>query len=59
MWAAGWLTLAPMTLVLAQPYSPPILNNLAAGVSQLLRIITAYFVVFAPRWLVGDSRRGL
>src|ERR1041385_1048085 len=32
-----------MTLVLAQPYSPPILNNLAAGISQLLRIITALF----------------
>jgi diguanylate cyclase (GGDEF)-like protein len=32
-----------MALVLAQPQSLPILNNLAIGVSQLLRIITALF----------------
>jgi len=30
-----------MSLVLAQPYSPPLLQNFAIGVSQLLRVITA------------------
>ena len=30
-----------MSLLLAQRYSPDILNNLAIGVSQLLRILTA------------------
>jgi diguanylate cyclase (GGDEF)-like protein len=29
-----------MSLVLAQPYSPPILANLAIGISQLLRVVT-------------------
>jgi len=32
-----------MSLVLAQPYSPPLLNNLATGLSQLLRLVTAMF----------------
>jgi diguanylate cyclase (GGDEF)-like protein len=40
VWSAGWLTLAPMSLILAQSYSPPVLQNLAVGVSQLLRIAT-------------------
>jgi len=40
VWSAGWLTLVPMSLMLAQPYSPPALQNLAIGVSQLLRIGT-------------------
>ena len=30
-----------MSFLLAQPYSPPILQNFVIGVSQLLRIVTA------------------
>ena len=40
-WAAGWLVLTPMSLVLAQPYSSRVVSNLALGVSELLRILTA------------------
>ena len=39
-WAAGWLVLAPMSLVLVQPYTSKLATNLAIGISQLLRIVT-------------------
>ena len=38
MWAAGWLVLAPMSLVLAQRYESSLAASLAIGVSQLLRV---------------------
>ncbi len=34
------MALAPMSLVLAQPYSSQIVTNLALGISQMLRVLT-------------------
>jgi diguanylate cyclase (GGDEF)-like protein len=39
--------MVPMSLVLARPYSPPLLSNFAFGVAQLLRIVTGLLFLWS------------
>ncbi len=41
LWAAGWLAIAPESLVISRSYETAIATNLANGVSQLLHISTS------------------
>jgi len=45
--AAGWFVAAPMSLVLARPYSSTLALNAALGVSQLLRVAASVLFVWS------------
>ena len=47
MWAAGWLVLTPMSLLLAQRYESLLVTNLAIGISQLLRVATGVLFLWS------------
>jgi diguanylate cyclase (GGDEF)-like protein len=41
LWAAGWLAIAPGSLLISRSYETAIATNVANGISQLLRICTS------------------
>jgi predicted signal transduction protein with EAL and GGDEF domain len=41
LWAAGWLAIAPASLLISRSYETGIATNVANGISQLLRICTS------------------
>jgi diguanylate cyclase (GGDEF)-like protein len=41
LWAAGWLAIAPASLLVSRSYETAIATNVANGISQLLRICTS------------------
>jgi diguanylate cyclase (GGDEF)-like protein len=41
LWAAGWLAIAPASLLISRGYETAIVTNVANGISQLLRICTS------------------
>jgi len=46
-WAAGWLAIAPESLLLSRSYDTAVVTNLANGVSQLFRICTSLLFLWS------------
>jgi len=47
LWAAGWLAIAPGSLLISRSYDTAIATNVANGVSQLLRICTSLLFLWS------------
>jgi len=46
-WAAGWLAIAPESLLISRSYDTAVATNLANGVSQLFRICTSLLFLWS------------
>jgi diguanylate cyclase (GGDEF)-like protein len=47
LWAAGWLAIAPGSLLISRSYETAIATNVANGLSQLLRICTSLLFLWS------------
>jgi diguanylate cyclase (GGDEF)-like protein len=47
LWAAGWLAIAPGSLLISRSYDTALASNVASGVSQLLRICTSLLFLWS------------